>query len=1189
MKMDPARILIVEDDAILAAHLEQTLIQLGYQVTDMAATGKSAVKKAGEQEPDAILMDIRLRGEMNGIQAAEEIHKLINIPVVYLTAYTDEMLLQQAKLTSAYAYLAKPVRDHELHASLEMALYKHKTELRLEHLNRVLGAVRDVNKLITRERDPQRLMREACNILVHTRDYKFVWIGQPENHRLKPVVSVGEGEDFVELVYSTASPEQAEGLPGMEAMRTKQPVICHDLSNDARYAPWRDEILRRNLFSRAAIPMMNGDRFFGILSVYSERTAVFDEEETGLLLEMASDLAFGLNSIEEELERRQTEEKLRESEQRFRAVLNSAPITIFATDEKGVFTLNEGMGLQRVGMKPGENVGASAFDLFSSLSILEPDGHAATGNDVIHRVLGGETVTGITGLKDVSFDNRFVPILGPQGQVVGLVGVATDITERKQAEEARLESEKLYRLISENSADVIWVIDPATGKFKYVSPSVYQLRGFTPDEVMAHTLQDALTPESYNFISRKMRERISSFLEGDKSALIDTSEIDQPRKDGSIVPTEAVTTFITDEHGQLVEFLGVSRDITDRRKAREALLASEARFRSLFENAPVGVLLADPQGNILEVNPAFLQILGSPSVEATRGINILNFQPLIESGITADFQECIRTTQPLLSEHPYSTKWGKTITLTMRFTPLVEADQRTMLVQILAEDITDRKQAENALRESELRFRTLIEQAPVAISVSRDGIGLYANQKFLQLAGLSSVEESIGRPIIEYFAPQSREESKERSLRRSAGQPVPGEFETILMHKDGLQFPVQVAVSQIVLTDGLANIAFVTDISERKVAEKRIKRQLEQLTALNEIDRMITSSFDLHLSLTSIVDRVISQQKIDAADILLMNPDLNILEYSAGRGFHTLGVEKGHLSLGEGYAGRAALERQTIHIADLRAQVDNSALQKALASDNFVSYYAVPLIAKGKVKGVLEIFHRSPLDPDFEWLDFLNTLAGQAAIAIDNATLFGNLQRSNTELALAYDATIEGWSRALDLRDKETEGHTLRVTEMVLSLAGNFNIRDSEMVQIRWGALLHDIGKMGLPDNILLKPDALTEQEWEAMRNHPVIAYKLLSPIGFLRSALDIPYCHHEKWDGTGYPRGLKGGQIPLSARIFAVVDVWDALTSDRVYRKAWSNEKALDHIRSQSGLHFDPQVVEIFIQSGVLDGKKHI
>ena len=153
---------------------------------------------------------------------------------------------------------------------------------------------------------------------------------------------------------------------------------------------------------------------------------------------------------------------------------------------------------------------------------------------------------------------------------------------------------------------------------------------------------------------------------------------------------------------------------------------------------------------------------------------------------------------------------------------------------------------------------------------------------------------------------------------------------------------------------------------------------------------------------------------------------------------------------------------------------------------------------------------------------FWKRFAGQAAIAIDNAQLFENLQHSNAELVLAYDTTIEGWSHALDLRDKETEGHTQRVTEMTLRLAKAMGIDEAELVHIRRGALLHDIGKMGVPDNILLKPGELTEEEWGSCTQHPQLAYDLLSPIAYLRPALDIPYCHHEKWDGTGYPRGLE-------------------------------------------------------------------
>jgi len=190
-----------------------------------------------------------------------------------------------------------------------------------------------------------------------------------------------------------------------------------------------------------------------------------------------------------------------------------------------------------------------------------------------------------------------------------------------------------------------------------------------------------------------------------------------------------------------------------------------------------------------------------------------------------------------------------------------------------------------------------------------------------------------------------------------------------------------------------------------------------------------------------------------------------------------------------------------------------------------------------------------------------------------------NLERAHTELMTAYDATIAGWSHALDLRDKETEGHSQRVTLLTLKLAEAFGMNQEELIHIRRGALLHDIGKLGIPDSILHKPGKLTETEWEMMRRHPQYAYDMLYPIDYLHPALSIPYCHHEKWDGTGYPRGLKGEEIPQSARLFAIADVWDALTSDRPYRPAMSEEFASNYVQEQSGKHFQPEVVELFLK----------
>ena len=362
----------------------------------------------------------------------------------------------------------------------------------------------------------------------------------------------------------------------------------------------------------------------------------------------------------------------------------------------------------------------------------------------------------------------------------------------------------------------------------------------------------------------------------------------------------------------------------------------------------------------------------------------------------------------------------------------------------------------------------------------------------------------------------------------------------------------------------------------RLFAEDR--KRLERMQALRSVDMAITASLDLRVTLNVMLDQIVNRLGVDAAMVLLLNPQTQAIEHAADRGFRYAHVGRTRVRLGKGLAGRAALERTMVSVPQYHESMDEPQRAPLLAGENFVAYYAVPLHAKGQIKGVLEIFNRSPLKVDPDWLSFLEALAAQAAIAIDNATLFDGLQRSNLELALAYDDTLQGWSTALDLRDRETEGHTLRVTELAVRLARVMGLNDEDLVQLHRGSLLHDIGKMAIPDNILLKEGPLTPDEWRVMRKHPEYAFEMLSPIAYLRPALDIPYCHHERWDGSGYPRGLKGEGIPLSARIFALADVWDAVLSDRPYRHAWTVSRAHTYVQSLAGTQFDPGIVETFL-----------
>lgn len=375
-------------------------------------------------------------------------------------------------------------------------------------------------------------------------------------------------------------------------------------------------------------------------------------------------------------------------------------------------------------------------------------------------------------------------------------------------------------------------------------------------------------------------------------------------------------------------------------------------------------------------------------------------------------------------------------------------------------------------------------------------------------------------------------------------------------------------------------------IKEHEEAERSIRvlymqqeRRLRHMDVLRKLDSAIASQKELRLILDTVLDEIINQLRVDAAGIMKLDDDDKALRYVASKGFRYENTNQLIVPYGEGHSGRAAKERRTIQVPFLTLDPNSSFQLPIIEKERFVSYFAVPIIARDKVYGVVTVFTREPLDVASEWIDYLQTLAGQTAIAMDSAAMFEELKQANRELTEAYDATIEGWSKALEFRDRETGGHSQRVTDMTIKIAEAMGMSIEEIAHLSRGAMLHDIGKMGIPDNILLKPGKLTDEEWIIMRTHPQIAYDLLAPIKFLERSLDIPYSHHEKWDGTGYPQGLKEEEIPLGARIFAVADVWDALRSDRPYKKAFPFEKALECIREGSGSHFDPAVIEIFFE----------
>ena len=634
----------------------------------------------------------------------------------------------------------------------------------------------------------------------------------------------------------------------------------------------------------------------------------------------------------------------------------------------------------------------------------------------------------------------------------------------------------------------------------------------------------------------------------------------------------------------LLIYAVVRKELGARERAEAALASSEERYRTLVELANDAIIVVDVEtGLIIDANRKAGELVGLPR-EKIVGMHQLELHPAAERDRCRDiFEAAIRKGELLVESGCLSHRDGRTLPVEVSLS-VIEIGGRRVLMSIMR-DISEHLEAERRLRQERERARQYLDVAGVMLLVlETDGRVSLINRKGAQMLGFTE-EEIIGKYWFDNFIPERlREPARAVFARLIAGENAPVEHhENPVLTRDGTERLVGWNNALIRDEEGhiIAALSSGEDITERALAQAQARSRLEHLAALHEIDLVISASLDLRVTLAQLLDHVVEQFHVDAADVLLLNRHTQTLEYAAGRGFLGSGIKGSRLKLGEGIAGSAALERRSIRIPDLLDPASGFVRAPLLEGEGFVAYYAVPLMAKGRVQGVLEALHRSPLSLDEEQQGFLEALSAQAAIAIDNATLFEELQRSHSAITLAYDATLEGWARALDLRDRVTERHTERVTEMTVRLARALGMSEEELVHLRRGSLLHDIGKIGIPDTILRKAGPLTPQEWETMRRHPRLAFEMLQPIAYLRPALDIPYCHHEHWDGSGYPRGLKGEQIPLAARIFALADVWDALhAADRPYRASLSREETCDKIRSLAGTQLDPAVVDAFLRT---------
>ena len=934
-------------------------------------------------------MDIELAGEMDGVEAAQQLQSRFQIPVVYLTAFAGDQLVQRAKLTNPFGYITKPFEERHLHATLELALQKN-------HFERELRASRERYLAVVTQASEGILLIDIAN-------YHVV----ETNAAFQALIGLNEAEIIGKHIADVLTlPEQVLNQSLDDLLANRRVRI-----QDQEFCRVDGQVIYLDI-TATLIESPHQKMVCAITRDVTERHLVEQQ----------------LRQMHEKLEDdvRQRTLELAQANRRLHALLDGIPDMAWLKDEDGRFIAANQTLANSVHQSVDQLLGKRDHDFFPpelAESYRRDDRRVMETGQMIKVEEPFQQLNG----PEIWIETFKVPVMNDQGQVMGTAGIARDITQRKQAE----------TIMRQSHAELETLVSNRT-----------------------HALEE---------LNKQLRAEIG-----------------------------------------------------ERQRA-------EHNYRRIFENAAIGIYQATLEGRFTIVNPALARMFRyASSQEMIEQVTDLATQIYARPGRRQNVIEMAMQTDGFVElENDYRRKDGSVFVGMAYFRLVRDEDGQPQYIEGFMQDITERRQAEEAIRASEERYRYIYNQTPVMLhSIDAAGCLVSVSDYWLEVLGYSR-EEVIGRPYIEFMPVNSRPYTQEIVLPSFYNTGICKDVPQKVVKKNGEV--IDVLLSAVSERDSagkiMRSLSVFVDVTERNRAEQQLQMQLRRMASLRAVEMSITARMELRATLDTLLEQVTAQLGVDAACVLLFNPRTQALEDAADRGFRTANIKSTRLRLGEGLAGMAAMDQRMVSANNLSSQVEAQRYVPYLLTEGFVSYFGMPLMVKGVVKGVMEIYHRSLLNPPSEWLEFLDALSGQAAIAIDNVSLFEEQQRANFKLTQAFDATIAGWSRALELRDQETKDHSLRVSRMTLDLARYIGVPNEELDHLRRGALLHDIGKMGVPDGILLKPGPLTSEEWNIMRKHPQYAFDWLSSIDFLRPALEIPYGHHERWNGSGYPRGLKGTQ----------------------------------------------------------------
>ena len=759
--------------------------------------------------------------------------------------------------------------------------------------------------------------------------------------------------------------------------------------------------------------------------------------------------------------------------------------------------------------------------------------------------------------------------------------------ERKHSEEfLQMQSMAL------NAAANAIIITDVTGAIEWANLAFCALTGYTVDEAVGKNLRDLMKSGQHP------PEFFAQMWDTITKGKAWHGEVINRRKNGSLYTEDLTITPLRNQEGQVVRFIAIKQDISEQKQAETSLRESEARFKAVSEYSHNAICLVDENGKIVWINKAFLDMGGYPAERIYKASSFLEFlAPESVEFVTGNFMKFVQR-EPY--EHHYNFYFirmdGQKRLCEKHMTDYEDRfGKRILAISMI--DITEQRLAEDALRESEQRLRSLFNTTDQGIFESTpDGKMRMANQALAHIFGYDTPEAAIDGITDIAHGFYAHPDEREDIIRQVLQYPGMLTFENEYRRNDGSIFTGELMIQTMrdVKDQSPYIFGYIRDITERKRMERAIflvaetQRQIARLNSCTEIFHLVGENIqkligDGYVTI-SVEDPQIEAMRVSELygfgkifdylkRILRADPSKLVLYKKDMSDEHLRLFRSGKLQKFD--AGlynllTCKIPRVLCEIAEKKFKMKN--------------IYVIGMTWQDNDFGGASIFTQMDITP---YQDMIESIMSQAAISIKRILAEEALKKSSDDLRDAYDATLQGWSKALELRERETAGHSQRVVRLTLKLSQALGIPEDELIHIHRGALLHDIGKMGIPDSILLKPEPLKEEEWVVMRHHPVYAYNLLSQIPYLKPALDIPYCHHEKWDGSGYPRGLKGEEIPLAARIFSIIDVWDALAYARPYRPAWTEETIIRYLKEQTGKQFDPRIVGVFLQLIVEDTVK--